>query len=79
MLSGAPVTQQEIGLARAGDVNNDNLVDVTDFTLLRATFGKGCADGGYDGRADFTGDCLVDITDFTLQRGNFGQSGAPPP
>ena len=60
-------------------MNNDNLVDITDFSLLRATFGKGCGDPGYDGRADFTGDCLVDITDFSLLRGNFGQVGAPPP
>jgi hypothetical protein len=79
MLSGAPSTQVEMGQQRAGDVNNDNLVDITDFSLLRATFGKICGDGSYDGRADFTGDCLVDITDFTLLRGNFGQAGAPPP
>ena len=77
-LSGAPVTQQEMDQQRAGDVDNSNLVDITDFTLLRATFGKACGDPGYDGRADFTGDCLVDITDFTLQRSNFGQGGPPP-
>ncbi len=78
-LSGAPVTQQELGLQRAGDVNNDNLVDITDFTLVRASFGKVCGDAGYNGQADWTGDCLVDITDFTLLRSNFGQPGAPPP
>ena len=78
-LTGAPVTTQEMGLQRAGDVNDSNLVDITDFSLLRATFGKACGDPGYDGRADFTGDCLVDITDFTLQRGNFGQAGPSPP
>jgi hypothetical protein len=68
-----------MGQQRAGDVDNSNLVDITDFSLLRATFGKACGDGGYDGRADFTGDCLVDITDFTLLRANFGQAGASPP
>ena len=78
-LTGRPTTLQELGTMLAGDVNDDNLVDISDFTLLRATFGKTCADGGYDGRADFTGDCLVDITDFTLQRNNFGLAGAPPP
>ncbi len=78
-LTGAASTALEIGQQRAGDANNDNLVDITDFTLLRGTFGKACGDGGYDGRADFTGDCLVDITDFTLQRGNFGQSGPASP
>jgi hypothetical protein len=78
-LSGAPVTQQEMGLQRAGDVDNNNLVDTTDFTLLRGTFGPVCGQPVYDDRADFTSDCLVDITDFTLLRGNFGQSGPPPP
>ncbi len=78
-LTGAPVTQQEMGLQRAGDVNNDNIVDIVDFTLLRAGFGQGCGDPGYDGRADFTGNCLVDIVDFTLLRANFGQAGPPPP
>ncbi len=78
-LTGAPVTQQAMGQQRAGDVNNDNLVDITDFSLLRATFGLTCGDGGYDGRADFTGDCLVDVTDFSLLRGNFGQAGAAAP
>ena len=77
-LSGAPVTQQEMGQQRAGDVNNDNLVDISDFSLLRATFGKACGDTGYNGQGDFTGDCLVDISDFTLLRGNFGQAGAAP-
>jgi hypothetical protein len=78
-LTGAPSTPQEMGLQRVGDANNDNLVDITDFSLLRATFGKGCGDAGYDGRAEFTGDCLVDITDFSLLRSNFGQAGTPPP
>jgi hypothetical protein len=78
-LTGRPTTLQELGTMPAGDVNNDNIVDIIDFTLLRATFGRTCADSGYDGRADFTGDCLVDISDFTLLRANFGLGGAPPP
>ena len=78
-LSGAPVTQQEMGLQRAGDVDNSNLVDVSDFSLLRSTFGPVCGHLVWDDWADFTGDCLVDITDFSLLRGNFGQSGPPEP
>jgi hypothetical protein len=78
-LAGAPVTQQEMGLQLAGDVDNGNQVDINDFTFLRATFGLVCGNGGYDGRADFTGNCVVDTSDFTLLRGNFGQTGPPPP
>ena len=78
-MTGAALTQQELGLQRAGDANDDNLVDMSDFGLLRGTIGLACGAGGYDGRADFTGNCLVDIDDFSLLHGNFGQAGAPPP
>jgi hypothetical protein len=77
-MTGQPDMQVEMGLMRAGDANNDNVTDITDFTILRATFGRSCGDTGFDGRADFNGDCTVDITDFTLLRANFGSSGAPP-
>jgi hypothetical protein len=68
-----------MGTQRVGDVNNDNLVDVADFTPARASFGKSCGQPGYDSRAEITSDCLVDIADFTLLRGNFGQSGPTQP
>jgi hypothetical protein len=78
-LSGAPVTSQEMGLQRAGDVDNNNMVDIVDFNLLRGGYGQLCNSGSYEGRADFTGDCTVDILDFNLLRGNYGQSGPPSP
>ena len=78
-LTGAAITTQEMGQQPTGDVNNDNLVDITDFTIQRAGFGKPCGDPAYDGRADLNGDCLVDITDFTLLRGNFGAAGPAQP
>jgi hypothetical protein len=77
-LAGDPATFFEVGLLRAADANNDNVVDISDFAVLRATFGIACGGGGYDRRADFTGDCVVDAIDFNLLRTNFGLSGAPP-
>jgi hypothetical protein len=76
--TGGGTSQQEMGLMRVGDANNDNVVDITDFTILRATFGRSCGDTGFDGRADFNGDCTVDVSDFSLLRSSFGLSGAPP-
>lgn len=73
VLSHAINTFQEMSLQPAGDTNNDNLVDITDFTLLNATFGFYT-----DPRADFNGDMVVDITDFTLLVGNFGDFGNRP-
>src|SRR5207247_7877070 len=46
-------TQQEMGLLREGDANNDNCVSSQDFTILKNSFGKSVGDPGYDARADF--------------------------
>jgi hypothetical protein len=77
-LTGAAVTNVEMGLMRAGDALDNNVVDVTDFSILRSTFGKSVGQSGYDDRADFNGDEAVNATDFSLLRSNFGTSGAPP-
>jgi hypothetical protein len=68
----------EMGLMQAGDSDNNNIVNVVDFNILKTTFGKGVGDPGYDSRADLTGDQLVNITDFNLQKQNFGFNGCAP-
>ncbi|MFL5733975.1 MAG: dockerin type I domain-containing protein, partial [Chloroflexia bacterium] len=77
-ISGAPTTTVEVGLMRAGDCNDDNVVSSPDFTILKASFGKSVHDPGYDDRADFTGDQTVNAQDYALLKLHFGQSGAPP-
>jgi hypothetical protein len=78
-LAGAPVTNLEMGLMASGDANNDNVVNATDFAILRSTFGKPfCFCTDYDPRADFNNSDSVDVTDFTLLKGNFGHEGVPP-
>lgn len=64
-----------VGTLREGDTDDNNLVNLTDFSLLATTFGKQTGDAGYDGRADFNGDEIVNLTDFSLLATNFGQSG----
>jgi hypothetical protein len=71
-------SSEEFGLMRAGDANDDNIITIQDFTILKTTFGRGNGDPGYDERADFTGDQSVNIQDFNLLKGNFGVQGAPP-
>lgn len=78
-LMGDPITSLELGLQLTGDINNDNLVDITDVSNLRASFGLACGDATYNPNADFNGDCVVDSTDFSLLRRNFGLAGPPPP
>ncbi len=63
----------------AGDANNDNSVDSSDFTALIGSYNSDATitGSGYDPRADFNNDGFVDSTDFTLLIGNFNQVGDP--
>jgi len=79
-LTGATITNIDMGLQKAGDVvsvgaTNFNVDNATDFTALKATFGKSFGQAGYDARADFNNSDVVDATDFTLLKANFGQAG----
>jgi hypothetical protein len=77
MVIGSGPTHAEMGLQNVGDASDDNCVSITDFSLLRTSFGKSQGDPGYDPRVDFTGDNSITIADFTLLRGNFGRCGSP--
>ena len=63
----------------AGDSNNDNSVDSTDFGVLIGAFNTDASvtGSGYDPTADFDGDGLVDSTDFGILIGEFNNTGAP--
>lgn len=78
-LTGAPVQHTEFGLQRAGDANNSNSVNGTDFSILRHTFAFCVGDPDYDARADFDNSNCVSGVDFTLLKNNFGAGGSPPP
>jgi glycosidase len=62
---------------REGDADDNNCVDVIDFSLVRAAFGAGPGDPTWDARTDFDGDGVISISDFTLLRASFGACGAP--
>ena len=59
-------------MQQAGDANNNNIVNATDFSLLRSQFGQ----SGTGLAADFNNDGVVNATDFSLLRGNFGAAGS---
>ncbi len=77
-LTGADITHVEMGLMRVGDANNDNLVGIADFVILRSTYSKTEGDPGYDARADFNNDRVIAVSDFNLIKNNFGLEGASP-
>ncbi len=61
----------------AGDANNDNSVDSSDFTALIGAFNSDASvpGSGYDKTADFNYDGAVDSSDFTLLIGEFNNVG----
>ena len=63
----------------AGDSNNDNSVDPTDFGIFVSAYNSSAAipGSGYDSTADYNGDGLVDPTDFGLFVGEYNNVGAP--
>ena len=60
----------DLGLLLEGDTNDDNYVNINDFSILATTFYP-----LYDARADFNHDGLVNINDFSLLVRNFGRHG----
>jgi hypothetical protein len=56
----------------AGDVNEDNTVDVVDLLYFVDSFGLVLGDPGYDARCDFNGDNSVDVVDLLMFVDNFG-------
>ena len=66
-------------LLPAGDANNDNSSDSTDFGILIGAFGGDATvvGSGYDPSADFNFDGSVDSTDFGLLIGEFNNMGSP--
>jgi plastocyanin len=77
-ITGGPVTSVEMGLLRAGDCDDNNIVNLLDFNILKNTFGRSLGDPTYDPRADFDSNDSITIGDFNFVRLNFGQAGAPP-
>ena len=70
LTAGGTVTRA-FGLLQAGDVNNSNFVNLSDYNLLRATFLLSLGDVGYDPRADLNGSDFVNLSDYNLLRANF--------
>jgi alpha-tubulin suppressor-like RCC1 family protein len=61
----------------AGDVNDDNMVNLDDFSALAAAYGSAVGDAAYNFQADLNGDGVVDLNDFSLLAANYGLAGDP--
>jgi hypothetical protein len=69
-LGGTPVPV-DLGTLWEGDANEDGIINIQDFSLLSARYGKYCGLAGYDLQVDFNDDCIVNIRDFSLLSSNY--------
>jgi outer membrane biosynthesis protein TonB len=76
--AGLTVAAPETGLLPisllSGDISNDDLVDITDATMIGISFGQ----TGSEVETDLNRDGLVDIFDIVLVAINYGQAGPQP-
>jgi PKD repeat protein len=75
---GAANTTINFGSLEEGDVNDNNVVNLFDFSLLLGTYNKASGNPGYDSRADFNGDGVVNLFDFSLLLGSYNKTGQAP-
>ncbi|MCE9557528.1 MAG: hypothetical protein K8R88_01115 [Armatimonadetes bacterium] len=54
-----------------GDISNDGVIDLTDYTRLAVAFNAVPSSGNWDAEADVNGDDVVDLTDYTAVVVNF--------
>ncbi len=68
-------TLVNFGLLREGDVNNDNQVSASDYSLLVTAYGACTGQPKWDARADLNGTGCVEGGDYSLLITNYGQAG----
>ena len=61
-----------------GDADDNNIVELTDFSFLAVAFGTVSGDQSYDDRADFNGNSNVELADFSILSSNYNEAGEEP-
>jgi hypothetical protein len=70
----SPSTALTMGILLEGNANDDNIINIQDFGILSASYGKSSGVVGYDPRADFDRSGLVNIADFGLLAASYGKT-----
>ncbi len=70
------VTGLDFRTLEAGDVNDNNVVDVDDQTILLNRYNTASGDPNYDARADLNNDGRVNVDDLTLLLNNYNVRGS---
>jgi hypothetical protein len=70
---GATTVDINMGTLPEGDANGSHVINIQDFGILAATYGKSTGVSGYDSRADFDRNGIINIADFGLLAANYGK------
>jgi len=63
---------------QTGDANQDNVINIEDFTILLSSYNQSPQSTNYDTRADFNEDGVVNLFDFSLMLTNYNRKGEVP-
>jgi len=63
------------GLLYEGDADNNNRVNILDFSILATAYGKQTPQPGFDARADFNNNGRIEILDYSLLANNYLKQG----
>jgi hypothetical protein len=63
---------------KTGDVDGDNRIILTDFSLFASSYGLASTHPNYKPGADFNNDNQINLIDFSLLASSYGQQGANP-
>jgi len=66
---------KDCGTLYLGDINNNDRINIYDFSILAGCYGKHAGDPGFDPRADLNHDGRISIYDFSILAGNYGRMG----
>jgi hypothetical protein len=69
----APATNVNMGTLLEGNANDDSIINIQDFGLLAAAYGKSTGASGFNIQADFDRSGTINITDFGLLAASYGK------
>lgn len=65
----------DFGEMLTGDINNDNMVNILDYSALMTTWRKQAGDVGYNAAADLKQDNQINILDYSMMVTNWRKQG----
>jgi hypothetical protein len=63
--------QVDLGTLLEGNANNNEVINIVDFSILAGAYNKNNGEAGYNAMADFDGSGRVSMADFSLLSGNY--------